>query len=256
MHAEVHVSAELSDSGASRLVRLAGAPPLVVRPTGPHRVHLVGAAAGPLGGDQTVLQLQVGPGAVLVVAQAAATVALPGPGSGRLWSQHRIEATVADGGVLVLAGTPLVAAAGSRHRVHAEVELGAGARLVWRDLVVPGRSGEGSGRLQSRLRVTQVGTVVLDHQLELGRPDSGWQGTAVLAGARCVGSLAVLGLAAALPAGRDYGTNAVLMALATPGALLGTALGAAHEVGRTITEMAADVLAQDPALAPLAAQLQ
>lgn len=256
MRAEAYVSAELAGAGQTRLVRLSGAPPLVVRPTGPARVHLVGAAAGPLAGDETVLHLQVGPGAELVVAQAAGTVALGSPGPGRPWSQHRIQASVGAGGVLVVAGAALVAAAGSRHRVRADVDLGEGARLVWRDLVVPGRSGEGSGRLATRLRVTQGGAALLDHQLELGRPGTGWQGPAVLAGARCVGSLAVLGLAHPVPAGRGWGPGAALMALGAPGGVLGTALGPAHEVGRTLAEMAADVLGGDPALAGLLEQLR
>lgn len=255
MYAEAYVSAELAESGRTRLVRLAGSPPLVVRPTGPARVHLVGAAAGPLAGDETVLHLQVGPGAQLVVAQAAATVALSGPGADRPWSAHRVQATVGAGAVLVMAGAPLVAAAGSRHKLRADVELGAGARLAWRELVVPGRSGEGSGRLRSRLRVSQDGAPLLDHRLNLGCPGSGWQGPAVLAGARCAGALAVLGLAGPAASGGDYGPGAALMALAAPGAVLGTALGAAHAVGRALAQMASDVLGQDPLLAPLAEEL-
>ena len=47
------------------------------RQTGPGLVHLVGGAAGPLGGDDLRLDIEVGPDAVLCVLTVAASVALP-----------------------------------------------------------------------------------------------------------------------------------------------------------------------------------
>lgn len=234
MQALAQVGAALGRDGRSRLVQMSGAPPLVPRATGRSAVHLVGAAGGPFPGDRTRLELEVAAGAVLVVGSAASTVALPGADPSLPASRHDIRARVGPDGVLVVLGQPLVAARGSRHGVHATVELADGARLVWRDLLVPGRSGEAGGVVTTRLRVTRGGAPLLDTSLRLGPDD--------LLGARCTGALAVIGVD--LPQTRRYGPDAVLMPLAA-GGVLGTALGAAHEVERMLTRMAADVLPPD-----------
>ena len=51
---------------------------IAARRTGPDTVHLVSAAATPLGGDTIHLRVVVEPGARLRVRTAAATVTLPG----------------------------------------------------------------------------------------------------------------------------------------------------------------------------------
>ena len=232
MQALAEVGAALGPDGRSRLTRLSGAPPLVPRATGRSAVHLVGAAGGPFPGDRTRLELTVAAGAVLVVGSAAATVALPGADPTLPASRHELEARVGAGGLLVVIGQPLVASRGSRHRVHAEVELDEGARLVWRDLLVPGRSGERTGELSTRLRVTRLGAPLLDAELSAGS----------LGDARCAGTLAVFGVD--LVQTRRYGPDAALMPLAA-GGVLGTALGAAHEVERVLARMATDLLDAD-----------
>ena len=52
---------------------------LAARRTEPDTVHLVSAAATPLGGDCDPVRVVVEPGALLRVRSAAATVTLPGP---------------------------------------------------------------------------------------------------------------------------------------------------------------------------------
>ena len=52
---------------------------LAARDTEPDTVHLVSAAATPLGGDSVCVRIVVEPGALLRVRTAAATVTLPGP---------------------------------------------------------------------------------------------------------------------------------------------------------------------------------
>lgn len=235
MQALAQVGAALGPDGRSRLVRLSGQPPLVPRATGRHAVHLVGAAGGPFPGDRTRLELDVAAAAVLVVCSAAATVALPGADPALPSSRHEIRARVGAAGLLVVLGQPLVAGRGSRHAVHAEVELAAGARLVWRDLLVPGRSGEPGGEVTTRLRVTRLGAPLLDTSLTVDPDDA--------PGPRCVGTLAAFGVL--LEATRRYGRDAAIMPLAAPGGALGTAVGAAHEVERMLTRMAEDVLAPD-----------
>ena len=71
-HAHAAVTAERDASGRTRLTRLRSDGPLAVRETG-EAVYLVGAAAGPLGGDELELDLEVGPGAVAPPAAAAAS---------------------------------------------------------------------------------------------------------------------------------------------------------------------------------------
>ena len=64
MRAYARVVAEADGHGGTRLVRLRGEPPLLPRRTGtgtgPATVHLVGGAAGPLGGDELRLDIEVG----------------------------------------------------------------------------------------------------------------------------------------------------------------------------------------------------
>lgn len=235
MKALAQVGAALGADGRSRLTRLSGMPPLVPRATGRSGVHLVGAAGGPFPGDLTRLELDVAAGAVLTVGSVASTVALPGPDHSLAPSRHELRARVGPGGLLVVRGQPLVAARGSRHAVHAEVELADGARLVWRDLLVPGRSGEVGGSVTTRLRITRDGAPLLDTALTVG--------PSAPLGSRCVGSLAVVGVR--LPATVRYGPDAVLMPLADPDTVLGSALGAAHEVERALTRMALDALPPD-----------
>jgi urease accessory protein len=87
MTATACIVAELGDGGATRLPVLSSQVPLVLRRT-PDAVYLVGGAAGPLGGDDLTLTIDVRHGATLRVRTATAAVtasaavpALPGCGS-------------------------------------------------------------------------------------------------------------------------------------------------------------------------------
>jgi len=94
MRATARITA-VADGGRTRLVTLRSEPPILVRRTGPRHadgeveVHLVGGAAGPLGGDRLRVEVTVGPGARLCVRTVAASLALPGPGAGstRSWAR-------------------------------------------------------------------------------------------------------------------------------------------------------------------------
>jgi urease accessory protein len=63
-------------------IRRSHAWPVVLRRTGPRRVHLVHAAGGPLGGDELGLDVEVGAGAGVAVHSAGATLVQPGPRAG------------------------------------------------------------------------------------------------------------------------------------------------------------------------------
>jgi urease accessory protein len=158
-------------------------------PRGPvAQVHLVGGAAGPLGGDELNLSVVVGPGAGLVLRTVAASVALPGPTGTP--STMTLDVTVAAGGRLAWLPEPTVAAAGCDHRILSTVELDEAAHLVWREELVAGRYGEQPGRVHQQTRLRRGGTTVLAQDLTLG--DEAWTSPAVLGTGRTVGALVVV----------------------------------------------------------------
>ncbi len=194
MEAIARIVACADRSGATALTVLHGQPPLLPRRTGPAggpvaEVHLVGGAAGPLGGDRLRLDVEIGPGAALVLRTVAATVALPGP-AGEISSSVMVV-RVAAGGRFAWLPEPLVAAAGCDHHTESIVELAEGAQLLWRDELVAGRHGEQPGRLRQATRIRYAGTIILGQELELG-PDSEWASPAILGGARVTGSLVLV----------------------------------------------------------------
>jgi urease accessory protein len=179
--------AERGPDGRTRVSRLRSDGPLALRESG-GAVYLVGAGAGPLGGDDLSLTIEVGPGACLDVRSAAASLVLPGrrPGASRL----TVRASVGAGARLVFAPEPAIAAAGCDHRAFAAVRLEEGAELVWREEIVLGRHGERPGRYVSRFDVTSGGLPLLHHEL---RVDEDAASTAVLGDARAVGTVLLAG---------------------------------------------------------------
>lgn len=227
MHAVARVVAAAGPAGATVLPELRSAGPLLLRRTGERGgaacVHLVGGAAGPLGGDAWRLEIVVGPGAVLRLRSVAASVALPGVDGAA--SHLDIVVDVAEGGLLDWAPEPLVAAAGARHRTVARVDLARGGGLRWRDELVCGRHGEASGAASSLLTVRHDGRPLLAHDLAVGPGAPGWDSGAVLGRARAAGTLLLAGAACPpvttdAPGGEDF----AIMRLAGPG-LLVTAVG-------------------------------
>ncbi|MEV4509660.1 urease accessory protein UreD [Dactylosporangium sp. NPDC049525] len=142
MKAAARVVAEL-DHGRTALRVLKGEAPLLPRRTGPNEVHFVGGAAAPLGGDDLTMEIEVGPGAELVVRTVAASIALPGRfGEASLLS---VSVSVAEGGRLLWLPEPLIAAARCRHTTVSTVDLDGTAELIWREELVCGRHGEEPG---------------------------------------------------------------------------------------------------------------
>jgi urease accessory protein len=203
--------------GACRITCLRSDGPFVLRPT-PGGVYLVGAAAGPIGGDDLGLEVDVGPGAELTLRTVAAAVVLPGPGPSRL----EIVARVGEGGSLWWLPEPTVAATGAVHRVQARVEVGAGARLLWRDEIVLGRHGEEGGSVSARLSVDVAGRPLLRHRIDAGADHPEWASAAVGGGARCAGSLVAVDPAWTAAGGSPPGPSvlqpgaAVLLPLSGP----------------------------------------
>ncbi|MBJ6612276.1 urease accessory protein UreD [Streptomyces griseoincarnatus] len=195
VRAEAEIRARADGRGGTALPVLESRGPLALRRTrgsgATAHVSVVGAMSGPHGGDHFTVRADVGTGARLRVGSAAATLALPGQHGGRARQDVRI--TVAAGGELHWLPEPLISVRGSELAVHTHVALESGARLVLREELVLGRTGEAPGRLTSRLTVRVDGRPVLDQQLDCGSgAPGGWDGPAVLGGHRAAGQLVVV----------------------------------------------------------------
>ncbi len=182
MHARAAVATALS-GGRTVLPVLRSAPPLTLRQTGPHAVHLVSTAAGPLGGDRFELDLDVAPGTSLRVGSIASTLVLPGRGE----SLSVVTARVGEGAALSFAPEPTVLAAGCSHRMVVRLSLAEGARVRWREEIVFGRHGEAPGRCHARFDATVEGVPLLRQEFVVGDPALD-ASPAVYGPARCVGT--------------------------------------------------------------------
>ncbi|MDR7325784.1 MULTISPECIES: urease accessory protein UreD [Catenuloplanes] len=254
MRATARIVAVPDGRGGTGLPTLAGEPPLLVRRTGarqpgvPAEVHLVGGAAGPLGGDRLRVEITVEPGASLVVRTVAASIALPTPHAHGRADTSLVEthATVAAGGVLHWLPEPLIGAAGCDHDAVTVVDVADGGALVWRDELVCGRHGEPAGDVRLHTTVRYAGRTLYRHDLSVGPAAPGWSGAAVLGwsgaaapgrsgaaapgvlrGGRATGSLVVVDPAWAdggPPPASPVGDTAAVMPLPGP-AILATAVG-------------------------------
>jgi urease accessory protein len=236
MKASARIVAEADGRGGTRLAVLRGESPLLLRRTGPRfgardvTVHLVGGAAGPLGGDELRLEVAVGPLARLNVHSVAASLAMPGR-RGAPPSRLEIHATVAAGGVLRWTPEPLIAVARCQHLAVTRVEVEEDGSVLWRDDLVCGRHGEPSGDVRVDLTVRYAGVTLYRHELAVGPGAPGWAGAAVLGSSgssgpgdgRAIGALIIAGKD--LPPARLLGGDAAIMPLAGPG-MLATAIGA------------------------------
>lgn len=200
MRAHAQIVADLDPRGRTRLVRLRGQTPLLLRQAGgdrPATVYIVGGAASPLGGDDLRLDIEVRAGAAVRVRAVAASVALPGPAGAP--SSMAVTALVEAGARLEWLPEQTVAAAGCRHRATSTVTLADGAALRWRDELVCGRHGESSGSVVVATAVTYAGRPLLRQSLTVGPDAPGWAGPAVLGGARTTGTLLAVEPGAGLP---------------------------------------------------------
>ncbi|MEO3852088.1 urease accessory protein UreD [Streptomyces sp. B8F3] len=191
VRAHARITAAPDGRGGTTLPELAGDGPLALRRiragAGEARVCLVGAMAGPLGGDRLRLDVRVKAGAALSITSAAATLAMPGAAGEP--ARYDVCLAVGDGGELRWLPEPLVSVRGSRLHVTYRVDLAPTARLVLREEQVLGRAGEPPGRLVSRLTVRSGGRPLLDQTTDYGPGAPGWDGPAVLADNLAAGQL-------------------------------------------------------------------
>lgn len=230
MKATARITA-VADAGRTRLVTLTSQTPLLVRRTGPRHadgeveVHLVGGAAGPLGGDRLRIEVTVEAGARLCVRTVAASLALPSPSAAQ--STLDIHARVAAGGSLRWLPEPLIAAKGCDHVSRSLVDLEGEASLVWREEVVCGRHDEASGSARLEMTVRHMARTLMRQDLAVGPGASGWAGPSVLGGGRATGTLLVVDpqWMDKPPEAAVLGPGAALMPLAGGPAALVSAVG-------------------------------
>ncbi|TDD11845.1 urease accessory protein UreD [Nonomuraea diastatica] len=183
MRACAAVATAPARDGTTVVRRLASAPPLTLRQTGPYAVHLVSTAAGPLGGDRLALDLDVAPRTTLEFGSVASTLVLPGEGV----SELLVTARVGTGATLRFTPEPTVLAAGCEHRLLVRLALEPDASVLWREEIVFGRHGETSGRCHARFDATCGGLPLLRQEFTVGDPALD-ASPAVYGAARCVGN--------------------------------------------------------------------
>jgi urease accessory protein len=202
------------DGARSVLVCAEGHTPYAARvvagPSGCVRVVLVQTIAGPLVGDRTEIDIEVGPDAALEVVGNGATLAFPS--SAPSWQELRCA--VGERGRLVWRPEPLILAQGCDLEASFQLSLAAGAAAFTRELVVLGRHGEEAGRYRASLRCELEGRPLLHDAIDVDPHGLATRSGALLAGANAFASLALLGVAPEERADADE------MELASPGRVL------------------------------------
>lgn len=148
----------------ARLAHIESAGGIAARHTAPDTVHLVSAAATPLGGDVIHVRIVVMEGARLRLRSAAATVALPGAAT----AESRATWDVEVAGELDLDPEPTVVAGRSQHLTATRLRLAAAGRVRLRERVQIGRTGERQGFWSGSLHADADGAPLLRHRVELG----------------------------------------------------------------------------------------
>jgi len=168
-------------------------PPLTIRQVhSPHdecALCLVGTAAGPLAGDDLALDIVIHAGARASLRTTGASIA-----QGRDHAKARMatKARLGVGAHLEAEPGPLIVCAGAALDVELNIELCSQATLRWNELLVLGRTGEPTGALRMRWRVTRGGITLLRQDVDLADPDlRHWAG--MTAGHRVLASTLLVG---------------------------------------------------------------
>lgn len=187
--------------------------PIVLRPAD-DAIHLAQGAAGPLGGDDLELSIEVPDGCSLRLRAVASTLVLPSATGGV--ARIVMRATVGAGASLELLLEPVVVADHAAVELVTDISLAADARLVWREEIVLGRHGETGGSASTRIDVVRGEIPLLRTGSELCGGDPVTHGSSVLGPGRAMGSLLRIGHGDDLrPPDRDAAT----MSLAGGGSL-------------------------------------
>ena len=137
---------------------------VAARRTDADTVHLVSAAATPLGGDTIRVRIVVEPGARLRVRSAAATMAMPGTVSMESRSSWDLEVH----GELDLDPQPTIVAGSARHLTSTRLTVGEQGSLRLRERIQVGRTGERQGFWSGTVHADRASGPLLRHRIELG----------------------------------------------------------------------------------------
>ncbi len=162
-------------NGRTVIADLRSEPPIALRETATG-VAIVGSAAGPVGGDDVSLTVDVGAGACLRIGAVATSMVWPGP-VGQA-SRQTLRIVGGEGGHLEWTGQPLLVVQGADHIQRVNIDLGNGATIDFTDELALGRSGETTGRLDTRMRVVRDGAALLDQHQIHDATGSAWTTTA------------------------------------------------------------------------------
>lgn len=173
MRSRVIVVARAGRDGSTELATLEAHGAFAVRRTGPDQVHVVGTAAGPLGGDEIDVLVDVGPGARLELLGVAATIALPAREPGA--SHIRLDVAVGPGASAVVALPPLVVT--SRATVLATTQAQVDGALDLTERIQLGRHDEAGGTWTGRLSAEVDGQpAIRQTQRSAALLAAGWSG--------------------------------------------------------------------------------
>ena len=191
-----------------RLPRIECRGGIAARTTLADTVHLISAAATPLGGDTIAIRVIVEAGARLSLRSAAATIALPSADTPI--SHACVDLEVA--GYLDVDLEPTVVAGGAAHWSTVAATIDGAGTLRLRERVQIGRSDERTGFWSGSLHVDAKGQPLLRHRVEVG---SGAVADDVLSAPRaCISELRYPAEEVAAPPG------GVLLYLAAGGVLM------------------------------------
>ncbi|MGC1152643.1 urease accessory protein UreD [Mycobacterium sp.] len=151
-------------ASGNRLPRIQYRGGIQARCTAPDTVHLVSAAATPLGGDTIDIRIIVEQGARLKLRSAAATLALPGASTLTSHAHWNIEVT----GSLDVDLEPTVVAAAARHVSSVALFLRDDGSVRFRERVQIGRCNEREGFWSGSLQADWHDRPLLRHRVELG----------------------------------------------------------------------------------------
>jgi urease accessory protein len=159
MHSEVLIVAR-----PDRLPRLECRGGITARTTLAHTVHLISAAATPLGGDSISIRVVVEAGARLALRSAAATIALPSLDTPISHACFALEVM----GTLDVDLEPTVVAGGATHLSSVTATIDAAGTLRLRERVQIGRTDERQGFWSGSLHADAKGLPLLRHRVEIG----------------------------------------------------------------------------------------
>jgi urease accessory protein len=151
-------------ASANRAPRIECVGGLAGRRTDADTVHLVSAAATPLGGDTIRVRVVVEEGARLWLRSAAATMAMPGT----VTMESRASWDIEVAGHLDLDPQPTIVAGRARHLTSTRLTVTGEGRVRLRERIQIGRSQERQGFWSGSLHADVDGTPLLRHRIELG----------------------------------------------------------------------------------------